>query len=255
MKKSKIIGVVGGVGPYAGLDLNKKIFDQTRAVTDQDHVPVILVSLSDQIPDRTEFLSGKLAQNPAEPIARIIKNLPALGVKVVGIPCNTAHAPRIFNRILQILQQNKIRIKVLNMIGETARYTRKSHPAVKKVGLLGTSGTVNADVYGQIMRPLGLDIIYPSEDFQHKLVHDAIYNKKYGIKAQSSPVSARAQLQLLKAAVQLKQKGAQLIILGCTEIPLALSGKKIAGLPVLDPTLILARALIREVAPGKLKKE
>ncbi len=255
MKKSRVIGIVGGVGPYAGLDLNKKIFDQTKAVTDQQHLPVILVSLSDQIPDRTEFLSGQLKQNPAEPIAKIIRTLAALGVKVVGIPCNTAHAPLIFKRVEAILRRNKIHVKVLNMIKETARHTKRVYPAVKRIGLLGTSGTVNADVYGQIMRPLGLDIIYPTEDVQHKLVHDAIYNKKYGIKAQSNPVQARARQQLLKAAIQLKNRGAQLIILGCTEIPLALSGKEIAGLPALDPTLILARALIREVAPQKLKDD
>jgi aspartate racemase len=255
MKKSRVIGIVGGVGPYAGLDLNKKIFDQTKAVTDQQHIPVILVSLSDQIPDRTEFLSGKLKQNPAVPIAKIIKTLSALGVKVVGIPCNTAHAPLIFERVGAILRRNKIHIKVLNMIKETARHIKRAYPEVKSLGLLGTSGTVNADVYGQIMRPLGLDIIYPTEDVQHKLVHDAIYNKKYGIKAQSNPVQARARQQLLKAAVQLKNRGAQLIILGCTEIPLALSGKEISGLPALDPTLILARALIREVAPQKLKDD
>lgn len=66
------IGVLGGVGPYAGLDLMRKIFDQTEANCDQEHLSVIQYSLSEHIIDRTRFLLGETDENPGEAIGEIM---------------------------------------------------------------------------------------------------------------------------------------------------------------------------------------
>jgi len=95
----KIIGIVGGVGPYAGVDLVTKILNLKKAVKDQDHLPLALMSLPGLIHDRTAFLLGETDVNPAYAISRIIMKLRQVGADVVGIPCNTAHAPSIFNLI------------------------------------------------------------------------------------------------------------------------------------------------------------
>ncbi len=99
-----MIGIVGGVGPYAGLDLMKKVFDNTLAQIDQDHLDVVMLSLSGSIADRTEYLEGKVDVNPGLAIAGVLKRLEEAGATVAGIPCNTAHAPGIFSFIEKELQ-------------------------------------------------------------------------------------------------------------------------------------------------------
>jgi aspartate racemase len=87
---------------------------------------------------------------------------------------------------------------------------------------------------------------------QETVIHPAIYDLDYGIK---SGVSARAREDLLQGVAALQAQGAELIILGCTEIPLVLPEIKIGPTLLIDPTKILARALIREANPKKLRME
>ena len=85
------------------------------------------------------------------------------------------------------------------------------------------------------------------------MVHKAIYDLKYGIKAQSNPVTVIAKRWLTAAIDYLKKEGAEAIVLGCTEIPIAITNKKIGQTMIIDPTIILARALIKMVNPKKLR--
>jgi aspartate racemase len=87
---------------------------------------------------------------------------------------------------------------------------------------------------------------------QWDLVHPAIYHPAYGLKATGTPTE-RAREDLLTAVAALRARGAQAIILGCTEMPLIIPESQVAGLPTIDPSRILARALIREANPAKLR--
>ena len=111
----KTIGVVGGVGPLAGVDFQKKIISQTRAERDQDHLQVVTVSFPAQVPDRTAYLLGETDQNPAVPLAEQLILLEKTGADIGAIPCNTAHAPRIFDQIKKILGETGSKLKLLNM--------------------------------------------------------------------------------------------------------------------------------------------
>ncbi len=247
-----LIGIVGGVGPYAGLDLAAKVFAQTRARRDQEHLPLALLSLPHTIADRTAYLLGDVTENPAYALAEVIRRLETLGATTVGIPCNTAHAPRIFDVLLAELARTGNRLRVLHMIHETARFLAETQPGVQRVGVLSTTGTARARVYPAVLQALGITALAPADDVQAR-VQAAIYDETYGIKAQSSPVTARARAELLAAAGHLHAQGVEAVILGCTEIPLALPERTVHGLPAIDPTLVLARALIRETYPDKLK--
>lgn len=253
MEQKKIIGVVGGVGPYAGIDLVRKIFDQTLATKDQDHLPVILMSLSEDIEDRTAFLLDQSDRNPAHSIVEVLKKLSASGATVAGIPCNTAHAPRIFDIVQEQVRQHLPSFKLVHMIEETAAFIKEQYPRQKKLGLLATTGTVRSGVYQHVLSRNGYEVVIPDEKTQREYVHASIYDPAFGIKAFSNPVTERARTLLLETAHALKRQGAEAMILGCTEIPLALPESKWEGLPLIDPTLILARALIRETYPRKLK--
>jgi len=253
MSNIKTIGIVGGVGPHAGLDLNEKIFSQTIARTDQEHLDVLLFSYSAHITDRTKYLIGNTQINPALGIYEVLAKLETAGAEVAGIPCNSSHVPHIWDEINRNLSEKKHRIKLVNMIEETGRFIKTQFLQVTKIGVLGTTGTVRSEVYTQTLSQYGYEIFYPDQEIQEKKVHQSIYNSDYGIKAQSSPVADQAKKNLYNAIDHLIEKKVEAIILGCTEIPIAIKDTKIKGRPIIDATLILARSLIMAVAPEKLQ--
>jgi len=245
----KIIGVVGGIGPYAGIDLVRKIFNQTKATCDQDHLPVCMLSVPHSIPDRTEFLLGKSDVNPALAISEVICTLYKHGASVIGIPCNTAHAVPIFSEIINRIPKE---IKLIHMINEVAEYIKERYPSVVNVGILSTSGTHISNVYPNCLSQYGLVGIQVLEEIQKCHIHPAVYSADYGIKVWSSPVTAQAKKDLHTGIEYLVGKGVKAVILGCTEIPLALTGDEIKGIPLIDATKVLARALILESSPDDL---
>ncbi|MCA9897131.1 MAG: aspartate/glutamate racemase family protein [Ardenticatenaceae bacterium] len=248
----KWIGVVGGVGPFAGIDLLGKIAAETIANQDQDHLTALNWSQPAKIVDRTEYLLGQVAENPAGALAAQVQQLAQMGADVVGIPCNTAHAPRIFNQIRAALAAANCDVHLLHMIEEVGRFLRENLPEVKKFGVLSTTGTYRAGVYVEVLGALGFTAVLPPFPLQTEKIHPAIYDPIYGIKA-CGLATPQAQENLNEGIAALKTAGAEAIILGCTELPLAFTAPTAAGLPLIDPTRILARALIREANPAKLK--
>ncbi len=250
MNDSKIIGIVGGVGPFAGLDVNRKIFENTKAVTDQDHLEVYLLSCSRYIADRTEYLQNPdEIENPAIAISNVIRKLNQIGAEIIGIPCNTAHSPPIFNKILALLDELNLRVELVNMIEMTKKFIENK--ASKTIGLLATLGTYESGVYQTAFAAdNNLTLVLP-DDTDRKKTHRAIYDKEFGIKAFSSPVTARSVKLLHEVINTLRKKGVEAVIMGCTEIPLALRQSDI-DIPLIDPTEILARALIHRAAPHRL---
>jgi len=248
-----MIGIVGGVGPHAGVDLIKKVFDHTLAGSDQEHVDALLFSLPSGIYDRTEYLLGKVEENPGIALAEILLRLEKAGAKVAGIPCNTAHAAPIYELILEKLRETGSGIQLLHMINETLAYMETLLPGVKQVGVLSTTGTYRAGIYRKALSANGYEPVLPPAEMQEKLIHPAIYDPEYGIKSLPDRIQPRALENLDRGFAWLKAQGAEAVILGCTEIPLAFPDATIRGMLSIDPTVALARALLRECFPDKLK--
>ena len=248
----KMIGVIGGMGPHAGIDLVQKIFNQTKAASDQDHLPIAMLSIPHSISDRTEFLLGKSAVNPASAISEVIGTLSKIGACIIGMPCNTAHAKPIFNEIIERIPKE---VKLVHMINEVSKFIKNKYPSMENVGILSTMGTSISHVYPDCFSQYGLNGIQVSEEIQKNYISPAIYSQDYGIKAQSNPVTAQAKKELLKGIDYLDREGAEIIIMGCTEISLAIKDNKIKGKPLVDSTKILARALILKSSPEKLIEE
>ena len=165
------------------------------------------------------------------------------GAEIVAIPCNTAHVPEIIGIVENNLAPG---IQIVNMVEEVGKYITDNFKVVKKVGILGTNGVYRSGVYDHYLYDYDIITLYPEEKDQFERVHPSIYDPVYGIKAISNPVSDRSVADLLYVSEDLIERGAELIILGCTEIPLALTEDKIFGVPVIDVTDVLARALVRE---------
>ncbi len=244
-----IIGIIGGMGPQAGLDLAAKVIAETQATTDQDHLPVALLSYSHLIGDRSAYVFGEPVPNPAIAISSVACKLSELGVQVAGIPCNSAHAPQIFDELTRSLEGTGIRI--LHLIQETIRYIRETLPDLTRIGCLSTLSVHRLGLYRSALENAGYTPVLPPDEIAEQVVHRAIFDPEYGIKAQSAPTTETAQTMVYSALEECRKRGAEAVILGCTELPLAVSSAE--NLSLIDPARALARALIRETTPQKLR--
>lgn len=226
---AKVIGIVGGMGPEATADLFLKIIKETRAERDQDHLRVIIDS-NPQIPDRTAAIMGN-GTDPVPHLRETAENLIRAGAEVLIMPCNTAHY--FYPQIAADLG-----VPFLHMMQEVAQYIKRTYPQVKQVGLLATTGTLHTRLYHQALEVQGLSAITPTDEMQEQVM-EAIYSPQ-GIKAGHYETPR----QLLTAAAEhLVERQAEVIVLGCTEIPLALKPDMV-GLPLIDATRVLAQAAV-----------
>jgi aspartate racemase len=253
MEKQRI-GIVGGVGPFAGIDLQQKIAMETAATVDQEHLAVVALSNPAEIVDRTAFLMGDTDENPGHAIAIQLLELERMGAAVAAIPCNTAHAPAIFDVILADLRQAGSQIRLLHMIRETAAYVKQVLPDAGTVGVLSTTGTRRVGLYPSLLGAAGIQVLAPDDGSQETLIQPAIYDESYGIKA-NGHATPRARADLERAIARLRHRGARAVLLGCTEIPLAFPERSFGGVPLVDPTRVLARALIAAVDEACLRPD
>jgi aspartate racemase len=119
--------------------------------------------------------------------------------------------------------------------------------------VLSTVGTQRAAIYPVALGAAVFEVVTLPETRLNELVHRAIYDPTAGIKVTGAPVSARVRRDVLQAIAELGEAGAAAVVLGCTELPLAVPEADLDGLPIVDPTRLLARALIRAVAPERLR--
>ena len=252
MNRLEGIGIVGGVGPEAGTLLHRYVIAETarqkQTRGDRDHLPVVHISASNCIPDRTAFLNGAETQNPANAaftVAQLIdRTAETLGRMVVGVPCNTFHAPQIWDEFVKQVREAPLEnIEIVNMIEATGTWISNTHPNLRTIGLMSTTGTRNTGIYKKLLEARGLTVV---ETDRQDVLHDTIYNPDFGIKA-VTPISDRAQTNFYGFARELKEKGAEALILGCTEIPLAFEGTQFEGTPLIDPMRALAAEMVGRV--------
>ncbi|MBQ2719020.1 MAG: amino acid racemase [Clostridia bacterium] len=229
--KKKTVGIIGGMGPLATADLFKKIIENTEAESDGEHLRILLDN-NTAIPDRTAAILGR-GRSPVPKMRESALSLWAMGAELLVMPCNTAHH---FHAEVQAA----VGIPLLHMID----LTRDALVArgVRTVGLLATEGTVKSGIYAASLRESGLSLLLPDERGQ-RAITDLIYN---GVKAgrQDHDIApARAAME------DLLSRGAELLLLGCTELPVAVERYDLRY-PTCDPTLELAKATVRLASRG-----
>ena len=251
MSGKPCIGIIGGMGPHAGLDLHMKILNQTKASLDQDHFDIVHVAIASRIPDRTGFLLEEKGGNPAQGIFEAVKRLRMAGATVLGMPCNTAHAPVIFEALERKVAEHRVPVTLLNMPQEVARSLKGKYD---RVGVLATNGSFKTGVHRGPLEAEGIEPVFLDWEDQDSLVQGAIYDPEYGIKAHPNPVTDRARNQLIEALRKLSRKGADCVLLACTELPIALPEEELEGLALIDATLMFARAMIAHADRSFLKE-
>jgi len=241
-----MIGILGGMGTQAGLDFCNKLAVLNRGKIDQEYPLFILYNKSnipgrpESIGSQTKNLSNKSTNKTSrakynkvlKSLLKGCKLLEKNKCKFIVIPCNTAHY--WFDDL-----QNKINIPIINMPKEVFKFTKKKCKKNSKVGLLATEGTLKTGVYKKFFEK-DYQLIEPSQKIQKLSVNKAIKLVKMGnVKA-----AAKAIKPAIDSLIKMKCKK---IILGCTELPIAIfafkSFENVKSSKVfLDPNLILAHS-------------
>ncbi len=200
--KSPTLGILGGLGPMSGIRFCEMLTEHTLANRDQEHINFLLSSRADT-PDRTAFIMGRSQENPSPVMKREVERLIEAGADLIAIPCNTAHY--FYREIVKIST-----VPVLNIIESTVDFC--AFCGIRRVGVLATEGTISSGAYQSVLEERGLEYLTCSPEEQ-TVISRIIYEE---IK-EGKPPSIDA---FLSVAESLREKGAETVVLGCTELSL-----------------------------------
>ena len=227
----RTVGVLGGMGPEATVELYRRILSLTPAERDQDHLHVLIDS-NPKIPDRTAAIIGQ-GESPLTALIEAVHNLERAGADFIAIPCNTAHY--WLSELREVAS-----VPIIDMIGETAECVASNRPALHQIGLLATTGTLRSGLYQRAFAESGIDLLVPDEE-QNEGIMQAIHAIKAGDHSAKSAV--------VKVAQELIARGAEGIIPGCTELSLVVPEGSLS-VPVFDPLSILGKRSIALASEG-----
>lgn len=224
-----LLGVLGGMGPLATVDFLTKLIEETGAERDEDHVPVVVYSVP-QIPSRpAAIIAG--GESPLPAMAAGVQSLERAGATAIAIACNTAH---YWYDALAL----EARVPILHIADATLDAMSADGRLPRSAGLIATKGTIAAGFFQERLASRGIACVLNSEEEQDTLVLPAIAQVKRHALA---PAHALA----IEACERLVARGAEKIILGCTEIPPALEYRAHAlSARCVDPTRALAQACV-----------
>ncbi len=230
---TKSVGVIGGLGPAATLDFFDRIIKRTKAQRDQDHLRVIIDN-NTKVPDRNVFAGGG-GPSPASAIAASARGLQGAGADFIVMACNTAHAYEAEIR-------EAITVPFISMIDETVAAVADLRPA--RAGVLAGDACLAASLYQKKLKLAGVEHVLLNPDSQRTFMEVL-----YRIKAGDTGETVRRSMATL--ARKLEAQGADVLIAGCTEVPLVLTqddveAELISSTDVLvEKTIVFAGAELR----------
>ena len=198
-----MLGILGGMGPLAGAAFAARLVALTPAERDQDHIPALLCN-DPRVPDRSAARLGQ-GEDPLEAMAAGIRLLEAAGVSLIAIPCNTAHlwfeqlAARTRVPLLHIVEAVCDDLGRLGVRGP--------------IGLMGTPATLKLGLYQRAVQARGWDVLLPDEEGLAQCVQSIA-----AVKGNRPADAFEPAAQCIRSLVA---RGADAIVLGCTELPLA----------------------------------
>ena len=219
---SKVLGVLGGMGPAATVAFLARVQALTPAEGDADHIRII-ADINTKVPDRNR------QPDAAESVlGQMAMRLRDAGAQVLAMPCNTAHA--------QAAGIRKVGLPFIDMIAETteAALTATGEVAPRKVGVLATPG--GEALYTRSLQARGCRIVRLTGQER-----ETFMGCVYAVKRGDTGDAPRAEMRRLAAA--LVEAGAEVVIAGCTELPLLL-GPADVSVPLVDSAEVLAQACV-----------
>ncbi len=229
----RTLGVLGGMGPAATLDFLAKLQRATPAAADQDHIHV-LIDLNPQVPDRNAALAG-CGPSPGPVLASMARGLEAAGAEGLVMVCNSAHA---FAADIRAALKTA---PLISLIDETVAEVRRTAPRAPRVGVLAAAACLDAALYQDAFKRAGVTSIVPEEELRQRFM--ALL---YRIKAGKTGPAQRTEMAAI--AQVLANAGAEVIVSGCTEVPLVLDRDDL-DLPLVDSTDVLVAAALAFARP------
>ena len=226
----KRLGVLGGMGPAASAEFMVRLVAQTPATCDQDHIPTILWS-DPTVPDRSKSLLNK-DDKPLPYLLAGIKGLFSAGCNLIVIPCNTAHF-----WYSELVRQHP-RVTIIHIVDSVADALRDVNVVNSTIGLMGTQATIELGLYQYKLNKQGWNCIVPSKEEMDTLVQPAIDLIKANRIDEAHPM-------LMIVIHSLIAKGAKAVVLGCTEIPLAIREDTVQGIPTINSIDSLVKSAIK----------
>lgn len=221
----QILGVIGGLGPIATARFMELVIAMTDAQTDQENVDMIVYNFP-SIPDRTGYILGSNLKSPLPGLKSVGQALVRQKVSCIAIPCVTAH---YFHRELQ----SAVPVPILNGVAETVRLLKEN--GIRKAGIMATDGTVRSRLIAEELDHAGIVPVIPSEKRQEDVTHLIYKNVKAGKPADME--------RFRRVQQELTDCGAEVIILGCTELSVIKRDQKV-GVGFIDVMEVLARASV-----------
>lgn len=228
---SKIVGVLGGMGPDATVDFMAKVIARTAADKDQDHVRM-LVDHNPTVPDRQRAMLGS-GEGPGPVLAAMAAGLETAGADFLVMPCNTAHA---FSESIK----EAVGIPLISIIDLTVA----ACAGLNAVGVLATTTCLQCEIYQKALAAENINSIIPDDAELAELMRLITIIKT----GDRSEVVAEGIRRVAEAQVQ---KGAGAIVAGCTEIPLVLNDSMLE-VPLISSTDVLAEATVK-IARGEIQ--
>jgi aspartate racemase len=218
----RVVGVIGGMGPEATVDLMRRVIAKTQAEDDQDHVH-LLVESNPKIPSRIAHLIEGTGVDPTPELIRIAQNLQRAGAQALAIPCNTAHgyADAI---------KRSVSIPMLDMVALTVDEVA-ARGKVRSVGLLASTAVINTKLFATALSAKGIEVVLPPRQEQVMALIKAVKRGDTGAKMQES-------LGMLAAELAGKS---DLLLVACSELSVIAAG---IDAPFVDSLDVLAQAVV-----------
>jgi aspartate racemase len=218
----RVVGILGGMGPEATLDLLRRVLAKTPANDDQDHIHLIVES-NPKIPSRIAHLIEGTGADPTPELIRIAANLQRAGAEALAIPCNTAHAyAHSIRRAVSIPLLDMVQLSVDQIAG--SRRTAR-------VGLLASSATLATELYAKAFAAYGIAVVHPEAQEDVMSLIKAVKRGETGL---------RTQVALGRIALDLARQS-DVLLIGCSELSVIAAGVTV---PFVDSLDVQAQAIV-----------
>ena len=226
----KSVGILGGMGPGATVDLMRRVIRATPAADDCDHIHLV-VDNNPQVPSRIKALLEKTGPSPLPSLQDMAHRLEQWGVDFLAMPCNTAHYYHA-----QI--QDIVSIPLLDMIDISVAATLKESPQIRTAGILASRAVLDLGLYDQKFASHNVAVVHPENEPQQRLMQAirTVKTDNYGSLEHKS---------LQESADSLVTQGAEILLIACTELSI-LAGELKSSVRCYDSAQLLAEAIVQK---------
>lgn len=231
----KVVGVLGGMGPDATVELMRRVVASTPAKDDADHIHM-LVDNNPKVPSRIRALLEGGDEQPGPVLAGMAQRLEQSGADVLVIPCNTAH---YYHRDVQ----EAVGIPVWHLIEMSLAHIRAAHPEVQRIGLLASSAVQKIALFEPFFQRAGLTLVYPDVAAQELVMAVIRAVKAGGVSAEL--LSDYQQQVTAMSTVDTLADGVDAYLLGCSELSV-IAEQHPQTLPVIDSLQVLVDTIVAQ---------